>query len=69
LGAAFSQNSRDNRKSNIIIFLKPYIINSFDEYLQLTENQELLLKEESGPEIVGEEIDAGLEWVKTPEDN
>lgn len=64
LGAAFSQNIRQDTKQNILIFLKPYIINSFDEYKALTEDQEVLLKEEAGLPIVAEEIDAGLEWVK-----
>lgn len=68
LGAAFSQNVRSDNKKNILIFLKPYIINSFDEYKALTENQEVLLKEEATLPIMKEEIDAGLEWVKSPED-
>ena len=69
IGAAFSQNVRKATKRNILIFLKPYIINTFEEYKVLTENQEVLLKEESSLPIMAEEIDAGLEWVKTPEDN
>ena len=69
IGAAFSQNLRKDIKSNILIFLKPYIINSFAEYKTITENQEVLLKEESSLPIMAEEIDAGLEWVKTPEDD
>lgn len=69
IGAAFSQNQRTDAKANILIFLKPVIINTFEEYRELTENQEILLKEESGPEIIKEELEAGLEWVKCPEDD
>jgi len=67
IGAAFSENDRSDQKDNIIIFVRPHIINSFDEYRQITERQEVLYKEQAILPILQEEFDAGIDWVKTPE--
>ena len=68
IGLAFSSNQRLYTKTNVIIFIRPRIINSFDEYRQITENQEDLYRDESGLPLLKEEFDAGLDWVKTPDD-
>lgn len=68
VGAIFSENDRLNSKDNIIIFVRPQIINSFDEYKQVTEHQEDLYKDQAVIPILKEEFDAGVNVVKTPED-
>ncbi len=66
IGALFSENDRGDIKDNIIIFLRPHIISSDDDYRALTEHQEVLYKDEAGAPISKEEFDHGLDWVKLP---
>lgn len=68
IGLAFSQNARQDQTANVIIFLRPHIINSIDTYRQITENQEHLFKDEAKYPILKEEFDSGLDFVKMPED-
>jgi len=67
IGAAFSQNDRTRSQTNVIIFMRPHIINSFDEYKQITEHQEWLWKDEIGKSFMKEEFDHGIDMVKLPE--
>ncbi len=67
IGAAFSENDRLDQKDNIIIFVRPHIINSYEDYRQLTERQEMLYKDEATLPVLKEQFDAGIDWVKTPE--
>lgn len=67
IGAAFSENDRLNSKQNILIFVRPHIINTYEEYKEITSDQEQLLKDQAGLSILKEEIDAGIDMVKTPE--
>ncbi|HSW86639.1 MAG TPA: secretin N-terminal domain-containing protein [Rhabdochlamydiaceae bacterium] len=68
IGAFFSQNNRTDSRSNLIMFIRPHIVNSVEEYRQITENQEALFREVAKLPILKEEIDEGIDWVKTPED-
>lgn len=67
IGAAFSENDRGDSKDNIIIFVRPHIINSFEEYKEITEHQEDVYKDQAVLPILKEEFDAGIDVVKTPE--
>ncbi len=40
IGAAFSKNREKDEKRNIIIFVRPQIIHSFEEYKKITEKEE-----------------------------
>lgn len=40
LGAAFSRNKRMREKRNVLIFVRPHIVNSFDDWEKLTKAQE-----------------------------
>jgi type III secretion protein C len=40
VGAAFSKNKRLTEKRNVLIFVRPHIINSFDDYDRITKNQQ-----------------------------
>lgn len=68
IGALFSENDRIDQKSNVIIFMRPFIINSYEEYKQITEHQEWLYKDQATLPILKEDFDAGLDLVKTPAD-
>lgn len=65
IGAAFSQNDSNYSTSNIIIFIRPQIIKSFDTYAEITERQEDIFRSQAN----AEDFDAGLELVKTPDDS
>jgi type III secretion protein C len=40
VGAAFSKTKRIKEKRNVVIFVRPHIVNSFQDYTELTEAQE-----------------------------
>lgn len=40
IGAAFSKTTRQDEKRNVIIFVRPHIIRSMDEYKEVSEKQE-----------------------------
>ena len=67
IGAIFSETARTANKTNVIIFVKPTIINSFDEYKQITEHQEWLFKDNARMQMLKEEFDEGIDLVKTPD--
>jgi len=69
VGLLFSENDRTNSKGpNLIMFVRPKIINSFEDYKQITEHQEWLYKDQARLPVLKEEFDEGLDVVKTPED-
>ena len=49
IGAAFSRNQKQDEKRNVIIFVRPHIIQSFEDYHKLTQHQENLYTQESQP--------------------
>lgn len=68
IGALFSENDRVNSKSNVIIFMRPHIINTYEEYKEVTDHQEGLYKNAASLPVLKEEFDAGVDMLKTPED-
>lgn len=64
VGAFFSQNDRLNSRDNLIFFIRPVIIDSIEEYERITQNQECLYKENAVKQVLKEEIDEGIDWVK-----
>jgi type III secretion protein C len=68
IGAIFSENDRFDSKNNIIFFIRPTIIDSVEEFKKITDHQEALYKDQAIKTIVREEIDDGIDWVKTPDD-
>ncbi len=67
IGLAFSENDRLATKKNLIFFLRPHIINSFDDYKALTDKQESTFRNNAGLPILREELDQFIDIVKTPE--
>jgi type II secretory pathway component GspD/PulD (secretin) len=64
IGAAFQDNGTNKVTSNIVMFIKPHIVNSYEDYKKLTERQEDLYRNEG----IAEDIDNGIELVRTPDD-
>ncbi|PCI75188.1 hypothetical protein COB21_05955 [Candidatus Aerophobetes bacterium] len=65
VGAFFSDVNKTRVHDNIIIFIRPQIIETFNDYKEITEHQEDLHRSDSGnPEA----FDAGLELLKTADD-
>ncbi len=67
VGFIFSENDRLNSKRNIIIFLRPELVHTYEEFQTLTERQEDVFKENTIIPILKEEFDAAIDMVKTPE--
>jgi len=67
IGAAFSESDRVNSKQNVIIFVRPHIVNTHEEYKTITDDQETLFKNQAVLPVLKEEFDAGIDMVKTPE--
>ncbi len=68
IGAAFSENDRINSKSNIIIFMRPHIVNTYADYKEITDHQETVYKEQAVRPVLKEEFDAAIDVVKQAED-
>lgn len=47
VGAMFSRTLKSDEKRNIVIFVRPYIIRSFEEYCKLTEKQEKIFESQT----------------------
>ena len=68
IGAAFSENDRLTAKRNVIIFMRPHIINTYDDYKAVTDHQENIYKNSASLPVLKEEFDAGIDTVKQSED-
>ncbi|MBS0648645.1 MAG: hypothetical protein JSS10_05410 [Verrucomicrobia bacterium] len=68
IGVLFSETDRQNVKQNVIIFLRPHIVNTYEDYKAITESQEDLYKEQAVLPVLKEEFDAGIDIVKKPTD-
>lgn len=59
IGAAFSKTREQDEKRNVIIFVRPHIINSFDDYKKITETQEEIYQRQSDPA----DFESGLKLI------
>ncbi|MBS0614995.1 MAG: hypothetical protein JSR58_00395 [Verrucomicrobia bacterium] len=66
IGLAFTESDRLNAKNNIIMFIRPHIIKTFDQYKEETAHQENLYKDSAILPVLKEEFDQGVDLVKTP---
>ena len=57
VGAMFSRTLKSDEKRNIVIFVRPYIIRSFEEYRKLTEKQEKIFESQITSQDFIEEIE------------
>jgi type II secretory pathway component GspD/PulD (secretin) len=68
IGAIFSENDRTITKNNVLIFARPKIITSDEEYKKITQRQEDLFKEDARVQHLKDQFDEGLNMVKIPEE-
>ena len=57
IGAAFSKTKKQDEKRNMIIFVRPHIIHSFEDYRNLTKNQESVYQSQAAPGAFSEAVD------------
>ncbi len=67
IGALFSENDRSAQKNNIIVFVRPQIVTTYQEYKEITEHQQWLYKDSARLPVLKEEFDEGIDLVKMPE--
>lgn len=68
IGAAFSQNNDTVSNSNIVIFIRPHIINSIDEMRAITTKEEDFFRDQAGTPYLEKNFDEGMELIKTIDD-
>lgn len=67
LGAFFSENDRVASKQNVIIFLRPHIVDTYEEYKAITDQQHILFKDSLISPTLQEEFDKGIDLIKDVE--
>lgn len=69
IGAAFSKDNNTMNNQNIVIFLRPHIINSVDDLRRVTENQEDAFRDQQGTPFLLHQFDEGMELIKCVDDD
>lgn len=67
LGFLFSENDRVGAKQNVIIFLRPYIVDTYEQYKAITDHQQVLFKDSVPSQNLREDFDRGIDLIKTIE--
>ncbi len=58
IGKLFAEHKKSVEKRNVIIFVRPQIIHSYEDHQEITDRQEALFQEQSGsPDLVEEAIE------------
>ncbi|MEI6241807.1 MAG: secretin N-terminal domain-containing protein [Chlamydiota bacterium] len=65
IGAAFSQNSKLESRNNLVIFIRPHIINSYKDMISYTDSQEELFRENAGTKDLERDFDEGIDLIKS----
>ncbi|HSX10626.1 MAG TPA: secretin N-terminal domain-containing protein [Chlamydiales bacterium] len=68
VGALFSQSNDLISNTNIVIFLRPHIINSLDDLRNLSHTQEEFFRDQAGTPFLERSFDNGMEMIKTADD-
>jgi type III secretion protein C len=68
IGAAFSLLEDRDVRDNIVIFIRPRVIKSYDDMIRITQDQENLFREESGSAFLEKQFDESMELIKSVED-
>jgi type II secretory pathway component GspD/PulD (secretin) len=67
IGAAFSKNNTQQTKDNIVIFIRPHIVNTYEEMQHLTQTQEDFFREQQPTPALEREFDEATDLIKTYE--
>ncbi len=68
LASAFSVASKGDTRSNIVVFIRPHIIHSYEDVKKITEEQEDAFREQTGSPRLEKEFDEAMEYIKGEED-
>lgn len=68
IGAAFNLNNNVDSFNNIVIFLRPHILNSLEDLQDITGKQEDYFREETGAPVLESEFDEAMEKIKSYDD-
>jgi type III secretion protein C len=60
IGAAFSQSLKENENADVVIFIRPEIIQTTEQWKEISEQQEDIYRDQSDPEA----FDFGVDLVK-----
>jgi len=63
IGALFSRTKKEDEKRNIIVFVRPQIVRSFEEYDRITDDQRKLFKSQTN----SANFEAGIDLIKSSE--
>ena len=69
IGAAFSKDNNTTNSQNIVIFLRPHIINSLEDLRRVTEDQEDAFRDQQGTPFLLHQFDEGMELIKSIDDD
>ncbi|MFA5250389.1 MAG: secretin N-terminal domain-containing protein [Parachlamydiales bacterium] len=64
IGAAFSERDNLEDRRNVVIFIRPHIINSYQDMVAITETQEDYFREKTGSPVLEQEFDEAAEMLK-----
>ncbi len=68
VGALFSKNNDTISGSNIVIFIRPHIINSVEDMRKITVQEEDYFRDQAGTPFLERNFDEGMELIKTVDD-
>lgn len=68
IGAAFSKDNNTANNQNIVIFLRPHIINSLEDLRRVTADQEDAFRDQQGTPFLLQQFDEGMELIKSIDD-
>jgi type II secretory pathway component GspD/PulD (secretin) len=69
IGAAFSQQNDTISNQNVVIFLRPFIINSIDDMRRITSEQEQFFRDLSSTPFLEHNFDDAMETIKSVDDD
>lgn len=69
IGAAFSENNRTDSNRNIVIFIRPHIINSHQDMINITQSQEDFFRDNAGTLELESDFEEAMELIKSVDDD
>jgi len=68
IGHLFSKSVTNDSKDNLVVFIRPHIINSFKDMVSISEGQEDFFRENAGNASLEKNFDETVEMLKIPDD-
>ena len=69
IGAAFSESNSTEQTRNIVIFIRPHIISSYQDMVNITKSQEDFFRDYSGSIQLESDFEEAMEMIKTIDDD